>query len=77
MSDTPRQVDQSCVHLWLPNGTYDFTISDGETTLTYHAVVDGEDIEVEPEPLTVPVTPACRSSSTRRRRRRTRWAGPS
>ena len=57
MSDTPRQVDQSCVYLWLPNGTYDFTISDGETTLPYHAVVDGEDIEVEPEPLTVPVTP--------------------
>ena len=57
MSDTPRQVDQSCVYLLLPNGTYDFTISDGETTLTYHAVVDGEDLEVEPEPLTVPVTP--------------------
>ena len=26
MSDTPRQIDQSCVYLWLPDGTYDFTI---------------------------------------------------
>ena len=57
VSDTPRQVDQSCVYLWLPDGTYDFTLSDGETTYRYHAVVDGEDIEVEPQPMTVPVTP--------------------
>ena len=57
MSDTPRQVDQSCVYLWLPDGTYDFTISDGETTYRYHAVVYGEDIEVEPQPMTVPITP--------------------
>ena len=31
MSDTPRQVDQSCVYLWLPNGTYDFTIGVSES----------------------------------------------
>ena len=48
---------EGAVYLWLPNGTYDFTISDGETTYRYHAVVDGEDIEVEPLPQTVPVTP--------------------
>ena len=48
---------EGAVYLWLPNGTYDFTISDGETTCRYHAVVDGEDIEVEPLPQTVPVTP--------------------
>ena len=57
MSDTPRQVDQSCLYLWLPDGTYDFMISDGETTCRYHAVVNGSNIIVEPLPMTVPVTP--------------------
>ena len=45
------------VYLWLPNGTYDFTLSNGETTYRYHAVVDGANITVEPLPQMVPVMP--------------------
>ena len=36
------------VYLWLPNGTHGFTLSDGERTLRYCAVVNGQDVTVEP-----------------------------
>ena len=36
------------VYLWLPDGAHHFTISDGETTCRYCAVVKGRDITVEP-----------------------------
>ena len=37
-----------CVYLWLPNGTHRFTVSDGEKTLRYCAIVNGRDVTVEP-----------------------------
>ena len=48
---------EGAVYLWLPNGTHRFTVSDGETTYRYFAIVDGSGITVEPLPPSVPVTP--------------------
>ena len=42
------------VYLWLPDGTYRFSLSDGETTSRYRAVVNGTAIMVAP---LVPITP--------------------
>ena len=39
---------EDCVYLWLPNGTYDFSLSDGTRTYWYHAVVKDKGITVEP-----------------------------
>ena len=44
-------VDQ-CAYLWLPNGKYRFSLSNGAKDLYYEVLVRGEDVTVEPRPLT-------------------------
>ena len=46
------------VYLWLPNGTHNFTLTDGKTIYyDYCANVNGADITVKPQSALKPVTP--------------------
>ena len=44
---TGARVIDGKVYLWLPNGAHLFSLSDGNTTINYRAVVDGAAVTAE------------------------------